>query len=452
MADEKEQKNKEAKVNQAGIKTPAKINTDGSSRLFVHTADNLVFNLAHETYNLTGIDSALRDTAIISSLESRLLEMPINTIGDATNFLVGVNNIASQFSLNSGLLHAIDSSRLTLEAIEQINVHSVTQRLHLATEYQLKANEVLKLSESVTTVLAYGQAVQNQFDTIISNSEMVRDRVAVLSDSAIALGKISNYISTNTTSRVVTSPFIFTPQKIKTKEVTKVLPEVKKDLPAKTVEAIDLMEYALNPDTKNDDTRINTTVAELKRAIKNIHGSIVMYAQQTIQKVEITAMPKLEVSTGKDTQTKSKFPFKIPAGTNWQNIIIQFTSADYVNVQVAGHSHSTGYAEMGFIDGRTGKPTIQWGLLQTLAKNGGTLSWKSADASDNLKKHKQLLSEKLKEYFGIDYDPFEPYTNKKSYKVKLVLISPTPEPTKSSAKAIDTDNEIDDIFRELGGA
>jgi hypothetical protein len=387
----------------------------------------------------------------VNSLGENLLQMKINTIGDARNFLVGVNNIASVFSANNGLLNAIESAsavvsthgRLMTEAIDRISIPSITNGIELATAYHLDGRQVIKLSESVTTVLAYGQAVQNQLN-VVTSSEIFKNGTTVLRDNAIALGKISDHIPLYTGSETITSPFIFEPRTIKTKDVEKALPEVKRELPVKTTEAIELMEYVFDPTTKNDDKRITTTVSELKRALKNMQGSVAMFIQQTTHKVEVTAMPPLLVNIEKGTSNTSKFPFKIPAGTTCENIIIQFKDNNFINIQVAGHSHPTGYADMGFIDGRTNKPNLQWTLLLLLAKRGGSISHSSGDASDNFKKHKQILSEKLQSYFGIEYDPFKPYTSRGGYKIKMTLI-----PSNIDQMAPSDDNEIEDIFGEL---
>lgn len=389
----------------------------------------------------------------VNALGENLLQMKINTISDARNFMVGVNNVASVFSENSGLLKSIESAsaialnhgRLTVEAIDRINVPSITSGLRLASEYHIKANEVVRLSESVTTVLAYGQAVQNQFD-VIRGSEVFQNGVTALRDSSIALGKISDHIPVYAGSEYITSPFVFEPKTVKTKEVEKALPEVKKELPVKTTEAIELMEYVFDPSAKNDDKIITTKVSELKRALKNMQGSVAMFIQQTTQKVEITSIPTIHTIAEKSTSQTNKFPFKIPAGTTWQSIIIQFTDSNYVNIQVAGHSHPTGYADMGFVDRRTNKPTIQWGLLSLLARGGGELPNSSSDASDNYKKHKQLLSEKLKGYFNIESDPFEPY--KGGYKTRMTLVPP---PIKKGEPKNDYSitDEVEDMFRDL---
>ncbi|MFA7194079.1 MAG: hypothetical protein WC087_04150 [Candidatus Paceibacterota bacterium] len=389
----------------------------------------------------------------VNALGENLVEMQIKTISDARNFMVGVNNVASVFSENSGLLKSIESasatvmnhSKLMTEAMYRIDMSSITRSIEIAKEYNLKANEVFKLSESVTTVLAYGQAVQSQFDTIVG-SELFKNGATVLRNSSIALGKISDHIPVYADSEYITSPFVFEPRTVKTKEVEKALPKVKKELPAKTTEAIELMEYVFDPSTKNDDNIITTKVSELKRALKNMQGSVAMFIQQTTQKVEITSMPIVQTFIEKGTPHTNKFPFKIPAGTTWQNITIQFTNTDTVNIQVAGHSHQTGYADMGFVDNRTSKPTIQWGLLSLLAKGGGELLNSSSDTSDNYKKHKQLLSEKLRDYFNIESDPFEPY--KGGYKTRMTLVPPPVKKGETKNDYSITD-EVDDMFRNL---
>lgn len=389
----------------------------------------------------------------VNALGENLLEMKINTIADARNFMVGVNNVASVFSENSGLLKSIESAsvialnhgRIVTEAMDRINIPSITRHIELASEYHLKANEIVRMSESVSTVLAYGQAVQNQFD-ILTGSEIFKNGATVLRDNSIALGKISDHIPVYAGSEYITSPFVFEPRPVKTKEVEKALPKVKKELPVKTTEAIELMEYVFDQSTKNDDKIITTKVSELKRAIKNMQGSVAMFIQQATQKVEITSMPTVHTIAEKSTSQTNKFPLKIPAGTTWQNIIIQFTDSDYVNIQVAGHSHPTGFADMGFVDKRTDKPTIQWGLLSLLAKGGGELPNSSSDVSDKYKKHKQILSDKLKGYFNIETDPFEPY--KGGYKTKITLVPP---PTKQSEPKHDYSltDEVDDMFRDF---
>jgi hypothetical protein len=452
MADKKEDDYRGDGVNPKFIHNTTGIRLDGSldvgSSLF---ADGRIHGAQFPLTFTTEQSAVMRTGAILGE---HLLGMHINTVGDARNFLIGVNNMASQVTMNPSLLGAIQATstvameqgRLIRQATDSLIAVTGGTGVHLDASRNLYINETLRLSESVTTVLAYGQAVQQQIGSFVSQGEILKNGMIAARDAVLgttyALPRTPVYVNPET----ITSPFVYAPQKVKPKEVEKVLPEVKKELPAKTTEAIDLMEHIFNVDTKNDDKIITTTVAELKRAIKNMQGSVMMFMQQTTHKVEVVSLPTVQTVIEKSTSHANKFPFKIPAGTMWQNITIQFTNSDMVAIQVAGHSHQTGYADMGFVDGRTNKPTVQWGLLLVLAKNNGFLSASSSDARDKYKKHKQLLADKLKGYFSIEPDPFEPY--KGGYKTRITLI---PHPTEQNEQPDDysTTNEIDEIFRDF---
>lgn len=151
-----------------------------------------------------------------------------------------------------------------------------------------------------------------------------------------------------------------------------------------------------------------------------------------------------DVHTSKD-KLKQKFPYKIQSGTSWQNFYIQFRNAEAITIKVSGHTHDTSYADMGFADGRTGKPNTQWVLLALLAKNGGSLSSKDPRANDKYKKHKQLLADVLKEYFSMDTDPFKPYESIDGYSIKINISYPEETHSKSEQNVTD---EVHDIFDE----
>ena len=104
-----------------------------------------------------------------------------------------------------------------------------------------------------------------------------------------------------------------------------------------------------------------------------------------------------------------RFPFKLPAGTTWENITIQFLESTKVLILVGKYRHETNYADMGFSDGRGYKPNQQWTFLRVLAQRGGEITWEDPEATSKWKKTKELLSKSLREYFTSDYDPFLPY-------------------------------------------
>lgn len=110
---------------------------------------------------------------------------------------------------------------------------------------------------------------------------------------------------------------------------------------------------------------------------------------------------------------------KIPAGTRWEDFIFTLLDDDSFAVHVRGIEMTVTAGKMGMLDGRTGKPKIQWELLKLFARNDGEIPATSPDARDNYKKQKQLLSQSLQQYFSIDFDPFEPYEG--AYKTKFTI-------------------------------
>jgi len=136
----------------------------------------------------------------------------------------------------------------------------------------------------------------------------------------------------------------------------------------------------------------------------------------------------LESITQTKKDNKNRFPYKLPAGTTWNNIIIKFEDDEKVYIQVKQFKLSTDYKEMGFVGaGKKPKPSEMWAFLRILAERNGELTIKDREAKDKYKKQKQLLAKSLQSYFSLDYDPFYPYNSSvekqgNSYKIKITLI------------------------------
>ena len=147
--------------------------------------------------------------------------------------------------------------------------------------------------------------------------------------------------------------------------------------------------------------------------------------------------------TSSDVDRKHRFPHKLPRGTKWGNIAMQFLEEGsttnerfstrcfpYVVITVRGFKQETNYEEMGFADRRNGKPDKQWILLCLLAQLGGALKWIDPGSSPAQKKTVQALAKRLQEYFAIESDPFEPYGDAgpskegNSYQIKMILTVP----------------------------
>lgn len=129
-------------------------------------------------------------------------------------------------------------------------------------------------------------------------------------------------------------------------------------------------------------------------------------------------------------ESKPKFPYKIPAGTQWHNVIIKFIDNERIEIHVKRLKHLVDFKEMGMVGkGKIPTPNEQWIFLKVLAQCYGEISIRDPEAKDKYKKHKQELTETLRNYFSIDYDPFYPYHSSpekrgNSYKIKLTLIPP----------------------------
>lgn len=148
------------------------------------------------------------------------------------------------------------------------------------------------------------------------------------------------------------------------------------------------------------------------------------------------------------TKPSKKFPHKLPAGTQWEDFIIKFLSENKILVQVKGQSEELDYKAMGFDDKRNGKPDSQWAFLRILANHNGEIRWSDQNSNENFKKVKERLATKLKSYFTIDYDPFYPYSEGKSYKIKLTLIPSEDQEGPKGAKLAVSD-EIEGMFEDF---
>jgi len=135
-------------------------------------------------------------------------------------------------------------------------------------------------------------------------------------------------------------------------------------------------------------------------------------------------------------------PLKLPSGTKWEHITIQFLDYDKVKIQAPDKfSKIVNFRKMGFENLKNGKPNMQWKLLYDLSRYRGDLSWtiatyrKKVDShplsTPKIKKQIQRLSSTLKEYFSINDAPFYDYVKIRAYKTKFFLL-PDPLNIKTS--------------------
>jgi hypothetical protein len=97
--------------------------------------------------------------------------------------------------------------------------------------------------------------------------------------------------------------------------------------------------------------------------------------------------------------------FPTPAGITWEDIKIQFRDNHTVTVWAGNETRRFTYGEMGMISKKDKNPTVQWTWLQGFAVSHGEINWGNKHSAHSLKKQKQLLSSRLREFFRLDDDP-----------------------------------------------
>lgn len=117
-----------------------------------------------------------------------------------------------------------------------------------------------------------------------------------------------------------------------------------------------------------------------------------------------------------------RFPYKLPPNISWSDIVIKFLDGHNIQIVAGKQVYKANYKEMGLDDSRQLKPNLQWALLKALSENNGGVSWKEGNAKNNVKKQKQLLSIKLKNYFNIESEPFYSYKKQLGYQIKITLV------------------------------
>jgi len=179
-----------------------------------------------------------------------------------------------------------------------------------------------------------------------------------------------------------------------------------------------------------------------------IRHEMVHRFENSIQEAPIELNLTQEDKTNKKANRNSKYPHKIPSGTKWEEITINFIDERNVDIRVPTcDTLHTSYADMGFADGRNGNPTKQWELFQLLAKRGGSLPPDDKEVGSSYKKAKQNLETQLKDYFGFEYDFFKKYNTKDGYVAKVTMFfSENPKDTTNPQSSSD---EVQEMFEML---
>ncbi len=124
------------------------------------------------------------------------------------------------------------------------------------------------------------------------------------------------------------------------------------------------------------------------------------------------------------SKTKNKFPYPVPAGTEWRQISMNVLKDEKVHIKLPSKEHTATYEEIGF-GKHDGKPSVLWAFFKILAMQNGEISIPDETVKVQYKKQKQQVSDILKNYFSMESDPFHPYKENNSYRTRFTLFSDT---------------------------
>jgi len=107
---------------------------------------------------------------------------------------------------------------------------------------------------------------------------------------------------------------------------------------------------------------------------------------------------------------------------NWEEIEIDFTSEERVQIRIGKQLETCNYGELGFEDRRSGKPNRAWLLLRVLAAQGGTIREAVRTGEDwpKVEKRIQEIRKSLRNYFRLLDDPL-PFVEGTGYRTRFAI-------------------------------
>jgi len=115
-----------------------------------------------------------------------------------------------------------------------------------------------------------------------------------------------------------------------------------------------------------------------------------------------------------------------------------FISNEAIKVRARGQLREYRFNQIGFENQISGKPNRLWLLLQAFGLRGGQLSWQDLSSTgmtaNQVQSNVKRLRKILRNFMGIENDPFHPYRKVKAYEAKFTL-------TGDAAAFIDSDED-----------
>ncbi|OGG51331.1 hypothetical protein A2704_01510 [Candidatus Kaiserbacteria bacterium RIFCSPHIGHO2_01_FULL_54_36b] len=123
--------------------------------------------------------------------------------------------------------------------------------------------------------------------------------------------------------------------------------------------------------------------------------------------------------------TRGRAEYILPENAAWEKLRVHFVDGHTVRVKYHGMSTETfDYKDMGFLDRKTNNPDKKWEFLRSMADEGGV--WPVEKFRKNYHRTaKYQVSQRLKRFFSVGTDPFEPYARGEGYRIRFVLKSDT---------------------------
>lgn len=115
--------------------------------------------------------------------------------------------------------------------------------------------------------------------------------------------------------------------------------------------------------------------------------------------------------------------FPTPNGSRWSDVEMRFSDTEKISVTIGDQRQVLTYSQLGLVDSRSGKPNMQWQLLQKFARGHGIMTWLSPDACRKNRKQRELLNKSLQQFFDIVGEPIELTDDRKGWRCVFKLRS-----------------------------
>jgi hypothetical protein len=149
-----------------------------------------------------------------------------------------------------------------------------------------------------------------------------------------------------------------------------------------------------------------------------------------LQKEKILEIKKEIQEKSKDSMEQNKEKINLPEKTSWEDITIKLLNIYDIEIYVKDkYFGKYSYKDIGLLRKNTKdkSPNRQWEFLKELSSTEGEAQFNTRTnikETDKYKQCKKKLSEKLKDFFDLEEDPFYEYKEKQTYKTKFTLLPP----------------------------